>query len=114
MSVRPSVLGAPETGEVRGEPLEGGSATTRGASERARDRAPMRLTFRLARQIGHHHVRDTYPTLVRAFGCKGGGRRTWWQGDGEVDITEFDITEWDVTFFQETDITESDVTKKGN
>ena len=67
MSVRPSVLGAPETGEVRGEPLE--AARQRGA------RAAMRLTFRLARQIGHHHVRDTYlhPSFARSAGCKGGG-----------------------------------------
>ena len=39
--------------------------------------------------------------------------RGHFEGDGEVDITEFDITESDVTIFQEIDITESDVSKKG-
>ena len=49
-----------------------------------------------------------------SFSCKRLRARSFSEGDGEVDITEFDITECDVTFFQETDITESDVTKKGN
>ena len=39
-------------------------------------------------------------------------KKSYQNGDGDFDITDFYITEFAITIFQEIGITESDITKK--